>query len=137
MGRLLVFEVAGQLRWQLGCQPIGTVISSFAVARSGPGTGRNRQLQCPRRLARHETGKFFGVAESNRDFAHDLIVHVQHDGVAGGLDAQHGVGKQIAGDAGHDIFGPQAAVRTMAVAARYRNSLIFAMWPFDVLKSAT
>ena len=61
---------------------------------AGPGTGCDRQLQCPGRLARHQTGEFFGAAEAVRHLGNDLIVHVQHDRIAGGFDAQHRLGSR-------------------------------------------
>jgi len=42
---------------------------------------------------------------------------MQHDRITGSFDAQHGLGEQIAGDAGNDILGPQSAVSAVAVAA--------------------
>ena len=42
--------------------------------------------------------------------ADELVVHVQHDRIAGGLDPQHRIGEQIAGYAGDDVLGPQAAI---------------------------
>ena len=107
-----------RLHKQLGCQPIGTAafLLSFAVARPGPGTGCNRQLQCPGRFARHQTGEFFDAAETDRHFADELVVHMQHDRIAGGFNAQHRRGKQIAGDAGDDVFGPRAGIGALTVA---------------------
>ena len=44
-------------------------------------------------------------------------MHVQHDRIAGSFNPQHRLGEQIAGDAGDDVLGPQAAIGAMAVAA--------------------
>ena len=49
--------------------------------------------------------------------AHDLIVHVQHDRIAGGFDPQHRISQQIARNAGDDVLGPQAAIGAIAVTA--------------------
>src|SRR5262249_29786714 len=42
---------------------------------------------------------------------------VQYDAVAGALEAQHGGGKQIARDCGHDVLCPQTSVSAVATAA--------------------
>ena len=103
----------------LGCQPaLNNTASShflFAVARTGPRAGCNRQLQRPGRLPRHQLGEFFGAAETDRHLGNDLVVHMQHNRIASGLNAQHRFGEQIAGDAGNDVFGPQAAISAVAV----------------------
>ena len=49
--------------------------------------------------------------------AHDLVVHVQHDRIAGGLDAQHRLGQQIARDAADDVLSPQTAIGAVTVPA--------------------
>src|SRR4051794_37749791 len=60
-------------------------------------------------------GEFFGATEADRHLADELVVHVKHDRIAGGFDAHHRRGKQIAGDAGHDVFGPDAGIGALTV----------------------
>ena len=78
----------------------------FAVARAAPGAGCDRQLRRPKRFARHQLGEIFCAAAAFRHLGHDLIVHMQHDRIAGGLEPQHGVSQQIAGNAADNILGP-------------------------------
>ena len=47
--------------------------------------------------------------------ADDLVMHVQNDRIAGGFDALHSFGEQIAGDRLHNVFRPVAAVGAAAV----------------------
>ena len=62
-------------------------------------------------------GEFFEAAEALWHLAHELIVNVQHDRIAGSLDPQHRPSEQITSDAGDDILGPQAAIGAVAIAA--------------------
>ena len=90
---------------------------SFAVALPGPGTGCDRQIRRPGWLARHQTGEFFDAAEADRHFAYELVVHMQHDRIAGGFNTQHRFSQQITRDAADNIFGPKAAIGALAEAA--------------------
>ena len=44
-------------------------------------------------------------------------MHVQDDGISSSFDSDHRLGENVAGDAADDVFGPQAAVCALAVAA--------------------
>src|SRR5262249_32949662 len=93
------------------------ILPSFAVARSFPRTGCNRQIQCPGWFTRHETDEFFDAAEADRHFADELVVDMQHDGIAGAFDTQHHRSEQITRDARNDVFSPQTAVGTLTKTA--------------------
>ena len=90
---------------------------SLAVAQSGPGAGRDRQCRRPTRLLDHQASKFFSAGEAFRDLSHDFIVHMQHNWVSSSLDPQHRPDQQITCDSADDVFGPEPAIRTGAVAA--------------------
>src|SRR5262249_4585859 len=77
----------------------------------------NRQPQRPSRRSDHQPGEFIGATEAFRHFANGFVMHVQYDAVAGALEAQHGGGKQIARDCGHDVLCPQTSVSAVATAA--------------------
>ena len=55
---------------------------------------------------------------------------MQHDRIAGGFDPQHRLGQQIAGDAGDDVLGPQAAIGALP----WRQSL---NWPAALSANTT
>ena len=57
------------------------------------------------------------AAEAFRHLGNDLIVTVQHNRVAGGLDPLHRLNQQIASDPAHDVLGPGAAISALAVPA--------------------
>ena len=103
---------------------VGSVVSRcrrlrllFAVARAAPGAGCDRQLRRPGRFARHQLGEIFRAAEAFRHLGHDLIVHMQHDRIAGSLEPQHGVSQQITSNAADDVLCPEAAIGAMTVTA--------------------
>jgi hypothetical protein len=62
----------------------------------------------PRRRA-----KFLERAEALGRLAHKLVVNVQDDGIAGGLEPLYRLGEEIASDALGHVLGPKAAVGAM------------------------
>src|SRR5215472_1183303 len=91
--------------------------SALAEARAAPGSGCNWQPMGPARRNDHQLGEFLSATEAGRHFADDLIVHMQHDGIAGALDADERCGEQIPADGADDILGPQAPISAVAAAA--------------------
>ena len=65
-------------------------------------------------IRRDEFGR---AAEAFGYFGDDLIVHMQDDRIARGLDPQHGGREHIAADRTHDVLGPHPPVRTIAMPA--------------------
>src|SRR5262249_34423861 len=98
-------------------RPICAWWLDFGEARAVVRLGRDWQARSPLRRGSHNPVEFFLGANVGRQFADNLIVHMEHHGIAGGLKADQSFNKKIACNGLHCVLNPSAAISALAIPA--------------------
>ena len=76
----------------------GRRLVRFVVAMPTPCAGCDRQVRRPGRLLDQQFEELLLAAETGRHFGDDLIMHMHHNRIAGGLDPEHRFNQDVARD---------------------------------------